>query len=106
MIPERWEEIKEMAQKSFEISDFGKEPIEDIPNAKLEFIEFDGPLGKMRLEFSTKPKVLDKKTLYSGRAGSDVKVDYVYSEDELVYTLKAYKWDDELDDWVEAEFNL
>ena len=78
-----------MAKENFEISNEGEEEIEDIPNSKLEFIEFDGPLGKMRLEFITKPKVLDKKTLYSGRIGSDVKVDYVYSEDNSYHIAKT-----------------
>jgi len=106
MIPDKWEQIKELAQSNFEILDSGEEPVEDIPNSKLEFLEFIGPLGKMRLEFITKPKVLDKKTLYSGRIGGDVKVDYIYSEDEMVYVFKAYKWDEVQDDWIEAEFNL
>jgi len=106
MAPDRWEEIKQLVQKNFEVLDSGGEEIEDIPDSKLEFIEFKGPLGKMRLEFITKPKVLDKKTLYSGRIGSDVKVEYVYSEDEKVNTFKAYKWNDEQDDWLEAKFDL
>jgi hypothetical protein len=106
MAPDRWEEIKQLVQKNFEVLGSGQEEIEDIPDSKLEFIEFEGPLGKMRLEFITKPKVLDKKTLYSGRIGSDVKVEYVYSENEKVNTFKAYKWNDEQDDWLEAEFDL
>ncbi len=106
MIPDRWDEIKELVKNSFEVLNSGEEELEDIPNSKLEFVEFDAPIGKMRLEFITKPKVLDKKTLYSGRIGSDVKVEYVYSEDEMVYIFKAYKWDEDSDRWLEADFDI
>jgi len=106
MIPEKWDEIKGMIKKNFEVFDSGKKEVEDKPEANLEFIEFDGPLGKMRLEYITSPKVLDKKTNYSNRIGGNVTVEYVYSENEMVHTLKAYKWDDNDDTWMEAEFNL
>ena len=57
----------------------------------------------MRLEFIIKPLVLDKKTTYSRRIGSETAVDYVYSEDEKSYKLMAYKWSDEKDGWIEIE---
>ncbi|MFZ5365378.1 MAG: hypothetical protein ACOZBH_04265 [Patescibacteria group bacterium] len=106
MIPEKWEEIKEMVNGNFEVIESGREIIADIPGATLEFMEFFGPMGRMRIEFISKPKILDKKTLYSNRVGGDVKVDYVYSEQELVYQFMAYQWDEVADDWKEIEFNL
>lgn len=63
----------------------------------------------MRLEYVTKPVILDKKTSYSKRIGSETQVEYVYSEDEKTNQLIAYRWDDGQDDWVEIEaekFNL
>jgi len=106
MIPEKWHEIKDQINENFEVLNSGEESIENIPNSKLEFIEFNGPLGQMRLEFITKPRVLDKKTIYSNRIGSSVKEEYIYSEDEVVHQFKALKWNEMSDDWREVEFDL
>jgi len=95
---EKWEQIKAMAKDKFDIiREAEEEGVDGI--GKVEILEFDGPLGKMKLEFITKPRILDKKTSYSNRIGSDVKVDYVYSEDEEVCELVAYKWNEAVDDW-------
>lgn len=88
---EKWEQIKLMAKEKFDIqNESEKEGIDGI--GKVEIIEFEGPMGLMKLEFVIKPRILDKKTSFSNRIGSDVKVDYVYSEDEVSCNLNAYKW--------------
>lgn len=103
MTPEKWQNITGNIKDNFEVEDEGKTHLEDEGGVDIEFIVFQGPLGKMRLEFITKPVVLDKKTTYSRRIGSETKVDYVYSETEKSHQLIAYKWDDGQDDWIEIE---
>ena len=102
MNKEKWENIKGDVLDKFEIFDNTTEDLIDMPG-KQEIIVFQGPMGKMKMVMTIKPRVLDKKTSYSRRIGSDVKVDYVYSEDEFTHDLKAYKWDDNGNDWVEIE---
>ena len=62
-------------------------------------------MGKMKVRFVTKPKLLDKKTSYSNRIGSGVKVDYVFSDKESVSHLEVFQWSDESNDYkkIEAE---
>ncbi|MBU4332205.1 hypothetical protein KKD19_00345 [Patescibacteria group bacterium] len=110
MNDERWQNIISMVKEKFSPAELSCEDIEigqDKHNnpvkGKIERVEFTGPLGKMKLERTTKPKVLDKHTLYSNRAGSDMRVDYVYSEDEVVQFMNAYKWDEEEEGWIEIE---
>lgn len=102
MHPDKWEEIKGKIKNNFEVLD---EHLEKNEKRKedIEIIEFNGPLGKMKVEWITRPKVLDKKTQYSRRIGSDVSVDYVYSEDEVTYTFKVYKWSEIKNDWEEID---
>ncbi|PIR93211.1 hypothetical protein COT99_01995 [Candidatus Falkowbacteria bacterium CG10_big_fil_rev_8_21_14_0_10_43_10] len=100
---EKWQNIVGMIKDQFKVEDEGKEELDDVPNGTIEFIIFQGPLGKMRLEYTVKPVVLDKKTIGSRRIGSETTVEYIYSEDEMSQTFKAYKWDDDRDDWVEIE---
>lgn len=106
MQPEKWEIIKGNIKDNFKVTDDGKEKIEEEGGIDIEFIEFNGPLGKMRLEYITKPVVLDRKTTYSKRIGSETKVDYVYSGEEKSYIMQAYKWDDNDEMWVEMESSM
>lgn len=90
MSPDKWEEIKDMAKKNFEVLEVAKREIED---GTAEEVIFNGPLGKMKLEFVSKPLVLSRNVHYSKRMGDTAKVDYVTSDTEKVHTLFAYKWD-------------
>ncbi len=104
MTEERWEQIKETTKKNFEVLE---NIVTDLPKEQgggtKESLIFNGPLGKMKLEFVTKPLVLDKKTIYSKRAGQETKVDYVTSDTEKVHTFFAFKWDEASENWIEID---
>lgn len=109
MTPEKWQNILSNIKDNFEYQNESGEHLDEEGGVDIHSIEFSGPLGRMRLEYVTKPVVLDKKTTYSKRIGSETKVDYIYSPDEKTNKLIVYKWDDAQDDWVEVEaekFNL
>jgi len=103
MSPEKWKETIGRVKDSFSIEDEGKEHLEDEGGVDIEYVVFSGPLGRIRLEHVTKPVVLDKKTKYSNRIGSETQVDYVYSESEKNYLLNVYKWDEATDEWIELD---
>lgn len=103
MTPERWKIIIGNIKDNFEIEEEDTAHFDDEGGVDIEYVVFKGPLGKMRLEFVSKSIVLDKKTTYSRRIGSETKVEYIYSDDEKSHILAAYKWDDSQDDWVEIE---
>ena len=103
MQPEKWTIIKGNIKDNFKIEDEGSEHIDDEGGIDIEYIVFQSPLGKIRLEYITKPIVLDRKTTYSKRIGSETKIDYVYSNDEKSYKLDAYKWNDKAETWEEID---
>lgn len=103
MLPEKWQEIIGKIKDNFKVEASGLERLETGDSADIEYIVFNGPLGRMRLEFISRPVILDKKTKYSRRLGARTIIDYVYSPDEKYYKLKAYKWDEALNDWLEIE---
>ena len=103
MHPEKWEQIVGMIKDQFKVEDEGEDSMEDIPKSKVQFIIFQGPAGRMRLEYTTKPVILDKKTIGSRRIGSETKVEYIDSDTEMSQTFKAYKWDEDDEEWVEME---
>jgi len=98
MNPDKWAQIKEMIEDKFEIVKKDKEELGEGQGDK-EIIEFKGPIGLLRLEYIEKPLILDKKTHYSRRIGSDVKVDYIYSDTEKTYEMKALLWSEDDQAW-------
>lgn len=103
MSPDKWTKIVGNIKDNFELEDEGEQHIDDEGGVDIKYIVFNGPLGKIRLEYIIKPVILDKKTTYSRRIGSETKVDYVYSEEDKSHQMIAYKWSDENDDWMEMD---
>lgn len=104
MTDERWQEIKDMVKKNFGILE---NQVLDLPEEEgrgtKEELIFNGPLGKMKLEYIVKPLVIDKKTTYSKRIGSETKVQYITSATEKVRRMQAYKWEETSESWVKIE---
>ncbi len=103
MSPDKWKEIKGQLLDQFKDAELITEKLEEPEKGEKETLTFKGPLGLMKLEFWIKPIVIDKVTHGSRRIGSFTDVEYVYSETEFSHTLKAFKWDESQDDWVEID---
>ncbi len=110
---EKWLDIIGLIKDKFEIIDERKEKEEigEDVNGKTvmgrrEIIEFNGPLGKMKLELTTRPIVVEKKTNYSRRIGSETDVKYIFSDSEETSKFIAYKWNKNSDDWMEISGDM
>ena len=101
MTYERWQEITDRAQKQTSGVEVGREDLPDGPGYR-EFIELNSVAGKIRLELWVRPKVLEKKTLYSHRMNTAATVQYRYDETEHTLTLHAYRWDESASAWQEV----
>ncbi len=102
MTDERWLDTVATLKDKFQILEEGKEDLpEEEGKGFREFVIFQGPLGKMKVERTTKAVVTGKKTIGSKRMGSEATVQYIYSDTEKSYKFKAYKWDEAQNDWVE-----
>ena len=98
---ERWENLVNDIKDKFKVEDHDKKHLDEMGGTDIEFIIFESPLGRVKLEHVVKPVVLDKKINYSQRIGSEASVEYVYSEDEKTNRLVAYKWENL--GWVEID---
>ena len=99
MKKDKWEEIQDNIERSFKV--LGRD-VEENDGVRTEWIEFENPQGKMRVEWVEKPRVVGTKTLYSKRAGTSAgAVEHVESDTEKVNFLKAYRWVDS--DWQEID---
>lgn len=99
MNEERWEDIKNLVKNKFKLE---KEERVKEAEKDIERLIFQGPLGRMKLEWITKPRVVDIKTSGSTkRGGVAQKIEKVFSQDETVSYLDAYVFKDDV--WVEIE---
>jgi len=103
MHPEKWQTTIGNIKDNFEVEEHDNYHLDEEGGKDIEYIIFRGPLGRMKLEYVTKPVILDKKTTYSRRIGSETAVEYVYSEDEKTNKLVAYRWDEARDEWEEMD---
>jgi len=98
---DKWEQIKALVSDKFDLTDKGEEQIDDL--SSKEYLEFVKDDQRMKLELIIKPKVVEKKTIYSRRIGSETSEKFIYDETEKVYSLKVYRYDDVSDAWEEIE---
>ena len=106
MNDDKWQDILLKVKEKFTIEDQTTAEDPDIERSKIETVIFNSPIGRIKMVRTTTPRVLDKKTVYSRRAGSDMAVQYDYSDTEFVQNLKIFKWDDLQEDWVKASLDL
>lgn len=102
MNKERFDSIKMMVKEKFEVEEEDRVELEDSPGY-IEYIIFNGPLGRMKLEGRTKPVVEDTQVIASKRIGAESVEKKVYSNTEEVFTFIPYKWSDELNDWQKID---
>jgi hypothetical protein len=98
--------IQGTVKDGFAVLAEGREHLEEDGGIDIEFMEFKGPLGQMRLEFVSRPVVLGKKTIYSRRIGSETAVEYQYDENDRAETLHVYRLDEASGEWVEVEAGM
>ncbi len=103
MTNDKWKEVLDNIKEKFEVLDKGKEHLEDEGGVDIEYIEFQSPLGRIRLEFVTKPVIVDKKMTFSRRIGSETSVEYIYSETDKSEKMMAYKWSESNGEWQEID---
>ncbi|MBD3349664.1 MAG: hypothetical protein GF400_10795 [Candidatus Eisenbacteria bacterium] len=100
----KWEDLIDQIDRLF---GFVEHTTEEFPERHMtvETAIFDGASGRMMLERSVKPLVIDKKVTYSKRAGTSADVEYVYSEDEFVDTVKLFTWDKLAREWKQIDIS-
>ena len=104
MTREKWNNILATVSEKFGIKDKWTEDLEDMMGTR-EIVEFDGPMGEMRLTLDEHPRITGKKTNFSQRYGSNVHVDYTYDQSEIVQVMKVWKMNHD-GEWEEMNANM
>lgn len=89
-----WEELIDLIDDQYTIdkSDRREEALEGEKKLKqtVESIEFEKDNAKFKIERITGPRIVDKKTFYSGH-GSANRMQYVYDPEETSSRVVFYK---------------
>jgi len=129
MTNEKWEQLIEVAKKNFKNVELSAEdlvmetplyqsrtPVQGAAEGPQkqgtpqyhsvrgtqDVLVFDLPQGgRYKLVRENKPIVLEKKEMYSHRAGQSAQAQYKFSETEFSHRLRVYKEID-FDDWEEV----
>jgi len=108
MQDDRWQQLVEMAQAHFKgVKQYTEDLIMDTQDGPVkqgvgEVVEFDHADGKRyKLVRENKPIVLEKKELFSHRAGQSAQTQYKFSDSEFSHKLRVYKEVD-FDEWEEV----
>jgi hypothetical protein len=98
----KWEDLLDKIEKMF---GFTEHTTEEYPERRMtiETAVFDGASGRIKLERTRKPVVLDTRMSYSKRTGSDVVTEYLLSDDEYVDTVRFFRWDRLAREWKQID---
>jgi len=103
MTEEKWRDTIARIKDNKDLT-ITQQEVVDLPEEEgggtVEIVEFNGPMGLMRLEYEVKPMVEDTKTLGANRIGSHKEVKYIYSATEKVRKMYVYRFDQQADDWA------
>lgn len=98
MNDEKWLDFKAtIKEKALEYKEYQEDvSTEDdlgqrVPTKK-EVLEFEVPIGEIKIERTTRPIILDKKSHYHKGAGGAT-VEYVLSENEFTHKIEVFKKD-------------
>ncbi len=96
-----WERLTDSIDIKVGIKRHGRtvRPLEDRPelHQKVEFIEFEREGQSFRLERTTGPAIIDRKTHYSSRPGAANRIENVYNQDEEAHQVTLLRAGG--DDW-------
>jgi hypothetical protein len=102
MNDERWEELLyKIGLKSGPLD--VKVDTLDEGRTKVETVLFETPMGKLKLQRTSRPVVVERKTRYSRRIGGATEEEYVYSETDKSYRVVLYRWNEDESAWDEVD---
>lgn len=101
MTEEKWDQLCERLEEQYPELERYREDLEGEHAGFREVLEFEGPVGQMRVVRVSKPAVTDVQHHYSHRQGATASTEYKFSDTELTHKVHVYR---EVDgEWEEMD---
>jgi len=97
---EKWNELQIKVENNFSVLDKGTESGQ-IDGETVEYIEWELAGKQYRAEWHDKPRLVDKKTVYSRRIGSQTVENFEYDNEDRVNFAKYFERVGGDDEWRE-----
>lgn len=104
MTDEKWEAMVRQILRKFNVSEHTMGEPDPRDHAVREVLLFEGPTGPMKLERLTRPLVLEKKPIYSHRAGSGMNYEFIYHPTEKTHRETLFRWEN--NGWTEMDLSM
>lgn len=99
MTEERWQELVGRIQDDFTL-ETQEEEQDPETRSTIHIVIFKGPVGRIKLERTVSPKVLDERALGGSKFGVGTRIQRKYSTTDSVDRLEAYRWDEAKEFWA------
>lgn len=101
----RWKKLYEKISDEFGIEEESSRKLRLMrgTGAYRDAITFSTPRGRMKLERTVKPKVVDVKFHFSRKTNRGSYQEVEYSPTEIVEIIKLYRWDNLGNRWREVD---
>lgn len=100
MTDDKWLDVKEKVKEKFTVLEEGTRNLDPGPGT-AEFLVFESPLGKVKLERVSRPVKLGERGIVSKRIGAHAAIETMYSDTEVAKSFHAYKFEPVTSEWVE-----
>lgn len=102
MQDDKWQAVVGKIKDEFDVLDHQTQELDPGPGS-VEYLVFEGPAGRIKVERTTRPLVTGTRGIGSRRIGSQAHVQYEYSATEQTHAFKAYRWEERTGTWQELE---
>ena len=103
MHDDKWQALVGQIQRKFKVTEHTTSEPDLRDRSVREVLVFDGPMGPMKIERVTRPLVLSKKPIYSGRSGAGVSYEYTFDPVEKTHRETLFRWDG--NGWTEMDLS-
>jgi len=103
---DKWQDLVDTAKKHFKFVTLTSEDLimdtqdGQVKTGTQDVLIFTNPAGKFKVIRENKPVVLEKKEMFSHRAGQSAQAQYKFSQSEFSHKIRVFKEVD-FDEWDE-----
>lgn len=91
MTEEKWDQLCETLEEKYPELERYREDLEGEHAGFREVLEFEGPVGQMRVVRLSRPAVTDVQHHYSHRQGATANTEYKFSDTEFTHKMHVYR---------------
>lgn len=101
MTMDRWTDLIGKLEDDGKIESRKTEELEHKPGS-VERVIAKTPMGSVRLSYTSEPRRLTEKAIYSKRGGSTMNIQSTYDEDDIIHVFTVER-ENERGEWVQID---